>query len=150
MNKSKAYFVLIAMLLSSNGIMYQVSNSNPFQQSTPTKLLFVTAIFCHVLASKADMSLLTTIITFHVSGIIASQTLLWILLAQLLWYCIINLLLLLVAWFCFFGYIANNITQLLHSAPSHAHQMPNMEPQEAQFVAVMLPLMILLDSELNS
>nr|KYP76211.1 hypothetical protein KK1_020444 [Cajanus cajan] len=128
MNKSKAYIVLIALELASIGIKYQVSVTNPFQQSTPTKLFFVTAICCHVLASNADMSLPATLITFHVSGIVACQTLLWILLAEFRWFCVINFILLLELRFCYFNYIAN-ITQLLPGTLSNADQMPNMEGQ---------------------
>ncbi|KAL2332897.1 hypothetical protein Fmac_014110 [Flemingia macrophylla] len=116
MNKQyKAYFVLIALLLASIGIKYGVWNSNPFQQTTPTKLLFVTAMFCHVLASNADMKMPTIIITFHVSGTVACQTLLWIFLAELVWFCVINMLLLMVVWLCYFDYIAN-ITHLIHAS----------------------------------
>ncbi|RDY08654.1 hypothetical protein CR513_07092, partial [Mucuna pruriens] len=131
MNKDKVYFVLIALELTCIGIKYGVSVTNPFQQLSATILLFLTAMFSHVLAFTADMSVPTITKTFHVSGVVACETLLWILLSHFLWYSIINLLLLLLASFCFFNYILN-ITQLLCTTISKAHQMPNMESQEAQ------------------
>nr|KYP76250.1 hypothetical protein KK1_020483 [Cajanus cajan] len=133
MNRHKVYFVLMALELTCIGIKYGVSDHNPFQQISPTMLLFILALFSHVLALTADMSMPTNIITFHVSGVVGCEALLWILLAQFLWYYIINLLLLLLASFCFFNYIVH-ITHLLRRTISNDVQMSNMEPREAQVV----------------
>ncbi|RDY09239.1 hypothetical protein CR513_06421, partial [Mucuna pruriens] len=132
MNKRKVYIALITLLLASTGIKYGGSDNNPFRQSTPTMSVFLTATFCHFLASSADMNLQATIITFHVSGIVACETLLWILLAQILWYSIVNILVLVVASICFFNYIANIINQLLSHLRSNVDRwngMQNAKPQ---------------------
>lgn len=132
MNSHKAYLVLMALELTCIGIKYGVSdNTNPFQHSTPTILLFLTAMISHVLASTADMTHQTTTLTFHVSGVVGCQTLLWIIVAQVMWYYVINLLLLLVASFRFFNYV----TQLLSATPSNANDLMSnteLQSQEAQ------------------
>ncbi|RZB51005.1 hypothetical protein D0Y65_047736 [Glycine soja] len=74
--KHKAYTILMALMLTAVGIN-------------------------HVVASTAEMSLPTTIFIFHVSGIVACQTLMWVLVSEILWWYIINVLVLLVASFCF-------------------------------------------------
>nr|KYP76215.1 hypothetical protein KK1_020448 [Cajanus cajan] len=162
MNMHKAYLVLMTLELACIAIKYGgegVSHTtNPFQPSTtqsPTLLLFLTAIFSHVLASIADMTNQATIITFHVSGIIGCETLLWVLLVHFLWYSIINFLFLLLASFYFFNHVShllkcffNCITHLLKCffncithlltcffnciTPSNADLMPNMDPQPHQ------------------
>jgi len=150
MKNKKAYLVLIAFELTCIGIKYEVSKTNPFQQST--LLLLLTAVFSHVLASAADINNPITIITFHISGMLASQTLLWILIPQLLWFSLINFLLLLLVKFLFFDVLSrlflcsfncitqlflcsfNCITQLLSASPPNLVEMPNTElqPQESE------------------
>ncbi|WVY95078.1 hypothetical protein V8G54_034166 [Vigna mungo] len=73
---------------------------------------------------------------FQQSRIIACETLLWILIAQLLWYSIINFLLLLLAIFFFFHPLThliisfiNYVTHHFHATPPNALQMPNIELQ---------------------
>nr|KYP76205.1 hypothetical protein KK1_020438 [Cajanus cajan] len=146
MNMRKAYLVLMGFELTCIGIKYGCGGvshtTNPFQPSTPTPsptlLLFLTAIFSHVLASMAHITNQATIITFHVSGIIGCETLLWVLLVHLLWYSIINPLFLLLASFCFFNYATHLLVCFLNcitgAAPPNADLMPNMElqPHEAQ------------------
>ncbi|WVY95080.1 hypothetical protein V8G54_034168 [Vigna mungo] len=134
MKSKKAYLVLMALLLTCIGIKYGVSKTDPFQQST--LLLFLISMFSHVLASTTDMTEPITIVTFHVSGITACETLLWILTAQLLLYSIINFLLLLLAIFFFFHTLTqliisfiNYITHHFHSTPPNALQMPNIQLQ---------------------
>ncbi|KAL3007324.1 hypothetical protein AAZX31_08G326900 [Glycine max] len=129
MNRHEPYFVLIVLELTCIGIKYGVSNTNPFQQLSPIILLFLLAIFSHVLAFIADMSLPSTNIAFHVSGVVGCEALLWILLNEFLWYSIINLLLLLLASSFFFNYTAN-ITQMFRSTISSADQMTNMESHD--------------------
>jgi len=137
MKSNKAYLVLIALQLTCIGIKYEVSKTNPFRQST--LLLFLTAMFSHVLASVADMSKPITIITFHISGILGCQTLFWILIAQLFWFSLINFLLLLLVRFLFFDFLTqlllayfNCITQLLSGTPPNVAEMPNTEPQQQE------------------
>ncbi|ESW18669.1 hypothetical protein PHAVU_006G060000 [Phaseolus vulgaris] len=132
MNKQKAYVVLIALELSCMATKYGVSNNNPFQRLSPTILLFFLAIFSHVLAFTANLNLPSTIITFHVSGVVACEALLWNLLTHFFYcYIIINLLLSLLASFCFFNHIAN-FTQLLRAKLSNAFQRPNIESHDSQ------------------
>lgn len=123
MNSQKAYVVLIALELTCMGTKYGVSNNNlnPFQRLSPTILLFFLAMFSHVLvAFTANFNLASTIITFHVSGIVACEALLWILLTEFFYsYIIINLILSLLASFCFFNHIAK-ITRLLCAKLSNA------------------------------
>ncbi|KAL2332893.1 hypothetical protein Fmac_014106 [Flemingia macrophylla] len=139
MNSHKVYFTLMGIEFTIIGIKYGGSaTTNPFQQSTPspTVLLILTALFSHVLASAGDMLDNNTLITFHVSGIVGCETLLWIILSdQFLWYFIINLLFLLIASFCFFNY---DVTKLLpqpfnnsiaRDTPSNAHQEPTIQQQ---------------------
>lgn len=134
----KAYLVLIGLELTCIVINHGVSKTNPFQQSS--LLLFLTATFSHVLASTADMTKQITIITFHLSGITAVETLLWILVPDFMWYSIVNLLLLLLAKFIFFDHVAQLVVSffqyisrlLLHLSSSIVDWMSNSEvqPQE--------------------
>ncbi|KAH1153569.1 hypothetical protein GLYMA_18G069000v4 [Glycine max] len=134
----KAYLVLIGLELTCIVINYAVSKINPFQQLS--RLLFLTATFSHVLASTADMTKQITIITFHLSGITAVETLLWILVPDFMWYSIVNLLLLLLAKFIFFDHVAQLVVSffqyisrlLLHLSSSIVDWMSNSEvqPQE--------------------
>ncbi|QCE13893.1 hypothetical protein DEO72_LG11g891 [Vigna unguiculata] len=118
--KNKAYVILMAMVLTSIGIKYEGSNINPFQHSTPILLLFLTATCSHLLASTAQTTC-PTIFIFHVSGAVGCEVLLWILIApQFLWWYIINVLLLLLASFCF-NY---NLINQLNRATIHHH--PNL------------------------
>ncbi|KAL2956125.1 hypothetical protein AAZX31_18G068100 [Glycine max] len=66
------------------------------------------------------------IITFHMSGITGCETLLWILIHDFMCYCMVNLLLLLLAKFFFF----NHVAQLLVDFFKYISQlMPNLELQ---------------------
>lgn len=134
MNRQKAYVVLITLELTCVGTKYGVSNNNnnPFQRLSPTILVFFLAMFSHVLALTANMNFRSTIITFHVSGVVACDTLFWILRTEFFhYYVIINLLLSLLAFFYFFNHIAN-ITRFLCAKVSNAVQMPDMESHESQ------------------
>ncbi|KAK7305329.1 hypothetical protein VNO77_43234 [Canavalia gladiata] len=133
---SKAYTIIFSLELTCLGFKYQASSTNPFQQLGPTALLFVTAIMCHGVASIADTSVLPTIIIFHVSGVIACEALLWILVAEF-WRCyIINVLVLFVASICF-NY-KDTICHLICGTPPNADQTPDLEPQEAQLTELYL------------
>jgi len=135
MRSNKTYLVLITFLLTCIGIKYE---TNPFNQST--LLLLISAVFSLVLASAADMSKSITIITFHFSGILASQTLLWILIPQFLWFSLINFLFLLLLKFLLFDFLTqllvgssfNCITQLFSGTPPNVAEMPNTEPQQQE------------------
>ncbi|KAJ1401135.1 putative transmembrane protein [Sesbania bispinosa] len=95
-------------------------------------MTFELALSSHFLASEADMSVATTMIIFHVSGVVGCETLLWILIPEFLWWYMINVLLLLVASFCFFNCIGK-ISQLLHGTRLvAAGEGSNSEAQEAQ------------------
>jgi len=135
-----AYRVLITFQLTCIGIKYGVSKTNPFQDSTLS--LLVTAVFSHVIASAADMNKPNTIITFYLSGIVASETLMWILIAHLFWFCLINFLLLVLVKFLFFHYLTqlllpyfNSITHLLlrSFAPSTASLSCSLEHLQMMF-----------------
>jgi len=127
MKHGKAYTILMALLLTSIGIKYEGSNINPFQHSSPTKMIFVTAMCCHVLASTAEMSIPSTLFIFHVSGISGCEALMWILVDEfLLWY-VINVVLILEASFCFGNY--NHVIDLIRSRNGH---VPNLEAQPSQ------------------
>ncbi|KAL2332905.1 hypothetical protein Fmac_014118 [Flemingia macrophylla] len=132
-NHNKAYTILIALMLTLIGIKYEGSINNPFQRSTPSTVLFLTSMFCHVLATAStplsQLNLPIIVFTFHMSGILACQTLLWILVSELLWWYMINVLLLLVASFCF-NY--DHLTRLIRGTP----QMPNPQPQEPHMMQV--------------
>ena len=96
------YIFLITLEAASIGIKYQGLSTNPFQEPRPSMLLFLIAIFCHAISLAAKIGWPTTII-FHVSGILACETLLWILVAEFWWWCaIINVIPLLVAVLCFY------------------------------------------------
>jgi energy-coupling factor transporter transmembrane protein EcfT len=139
----KSYTILMSLELASIGIKYQGLNTNPFQQSSPTILLFLTALFCHVVSSTADSTLPITMVIFHISGVVGCETLLWILLLEFWNWYIINLFLVLVTSFCYFNCIHNITTKLFLPSPTHstaslisfdssvanAHP-PNPEPQE--------------------
>ena len=127
----KAYTILISLELASIEIKYQGSNTNPFQQPSPIFFMFLTSLFCHVVASTADFSFLTTTIIFHFSGVVACETLLWILLPHFWNWYIINLFLLVVTSFCYFNFI-HIIPKLFLPTHSTAAQPPNSEPQESQ------------------
>jgi aspartate aminotransferase len=128
----KSYTILMSLELGSIAIMYQGLNTNPFHQSSPICFLFFTALFCHAVTTMADMKLTSTMVIFHFSGVVGCETLLWILLPQLLnCYIIINLFLLLVTSFCFFNCIHNTISTKLAFRSNDALP-PSLELQEAQ------------------
>ncbi|PNX57485.1 hypothetical protein L195_g050425 [Trifolium pratense] len=127
----ESYTILMSLELASIAIMYQGPNTNnPFQQSSPTMLLFLTALFSHAVTTMADMNLPSTTIIFHFSGVVGCETLLWILLPVYWKWYIINLFLLLVTSLCFFNFIHNNITKL--ALRSDEALPPNLELQDAQ------------------
>src|ERR1044072_6526071 len=124
------YSIVMTMELGSIGIKYQGSVSNPFQHSTPTMLLFLTAALCHAVASSADMNLAATVIVLHLPGVVGCEILLCILLPEPWSWCLINALLLLLLPFCFFNCstIHNIIRQFFFSAK--AQNVPNLELQQ--------------------
>ncbi|WVZ19740.1 hypothetical protein V8G54_007062 [Vigna mungo] len=94
--KNKGYTILMALELTSIGIKYGGSDINPFQHSTPTVLLFLTAACCHILAST-DQTNWPTIFIFNVFGVVGCEALMWILIApEFFWWYIIKVPLLLV------------------------------------------------------
>ncbi|KAL2332839.1 hypothetical protein Fmac_014052 [Flemingia macrophylla] len=145
MNPRKAYIVAMTFQLNCIGIKYGIPNAtNPFQESTrsPAVLLFLVALFPHVIANMLDKNKKTTIITLHVSGLVGCEALLHIFLGSFYWYCIINLfLLLLILFLGFFDYVidlllrlfsyASRVLQSLFNctttaAPSDGFSMPDM------------------------
>lgn len=128
----KAYTLLMTLELGSIGINYQGLNTNRFQQSPQTLLLFLTSILCHVVASTADLTLPSTMIIFHFSGLFACETLLWILLPEFWNWYIINIFLLIVTTFCFFNSIHSIVKIFLptHSIAFAIAQPPNPESQQ--------------------
>lgn len=139
MDKAYIYTTVMTLELGSIGLKYQGSHTNPFQQSTQTMLMFLTAMFCHAVASMADLSSQTTMIIFHLSGVVGCETLLWILLTEFWWWYVINLFLLLVTSFCF-SISANCMDSIssglgrfrgTHGTNPDAARSPNAELQEA-------------------
>ncbi|QCD78070.1 hypothetical protein DEO72_LG1g1699 [Vigna unguiculata] len=123
-----AYRVLITFQLTCIGIKYGVSKTNPFQDSTLS--LLVTAVFSHVIASAADMNKPNTIITFYLSGIVASETLITcqILVLSLPHSAPPSLLQLHHSPAPSLLRSFNCITQLLPGTPPNDVHMPNTEP----------------------
>ncbi|WVY94343.1 hypothetical protein V8G54_033431 [Vigna mungo] len=129
-----AYLGLITFLLSCIGIKYGISKTNPFHDSTLS--LLVTAVFSHLIASAADMDNPNTILTFYFSGTVACEILLWTLIAQFSWFCLVNFLVLLILKFLFSHFLIqlllpyfNCITHLLAGTPPNGSEMSNTEPQ---------------------
>ncbi|KAK7380435.1 hypothetical protein VNO78_32945 [Psophocarpus tetragonolobus] len=133
--KLKAYTILMGLMLTSIGIKYEGSNNNPFKHPTPSTLLFLTAASSHILSSTAHMNLPTTLFIFHLSGLLACQALLWILVPHLLWCYIINLFLLMVASFCF-----HNLTAIIDfirdTLDHHASNYEECQPQPRFCIAL--------------
>ncbi|QCD78051.1 hypothetical protein DEO72_LG1g1680 [Vigna unguiculata] len=134
-NIKAAMGALMTFLLSCIGIKYGASKTNPFQDSILS--ILVTAVFSHAIASAADMDQPNTIIIFYLSGIVACETLLWILIAHLYWFCLINFLLLLILQFLFFHLLKH---LLLRSFNSITHWFTGTPPNtELQGVASQIP-----------
>lgn len=132
----KSYTILMSLELGLIEIKYQGLGShttkNPFQQSSPlSMLIFLTAIFCHALASLApDSSSPTTLIIFHLSGVVGCEVLLWVLLTEFWWWYLINLFLLLVTSLCFSNCV-ESISRLFRGAQTNAAtHPPNSELQD--------------------
>ncbi|XP_022642950.1 uncharacterized protein LOC106775561 [Vigna radiata var. radiata] len=88
-------------------------------------------------AYLADIGNPNTVIIFYLSGIVACETLLWILIAQLFWFFLVNFLVLLILKFLFSHFLIqlllpyfNRITQLLPGTPPNSSDMPNTEQQQ--------------------
>ncbi|MCH92772.1 putative transmembrane protein [Trifolium medium] len=118
MTAQTAYTILMRLQLASIAIMYQGSNTNPFQQSSLTTWLFHTALFIHVVVTMANMNLPTTMVIFHFFGLVGCEILLWILIPESWIWSITNLFILLVTSFCFFNFI-DYITKLILPAQSN-------------------------------
>jgi len=127
MKHNKAYTILMALLLNSIGIKYEGSNNNPFNYSSPSKMIFVTAMCCHVLASAAEMSMPTTIFIFHMSGISGCEALMWILVDEFRWCYVTNVLLLLAASCCFINY--KHVIDFIGGRNCHVQNLEAQEPQ---------------------
>ncbi|KAH1153555.1 hypothetical protein GYH30_049262 [Glycine max] len=104
-NGKGLYVILFTLLLGSVQIKYTEAVTNPFL-STPT---------IHELARS--------VIIFHRSGIVGCEVLMWVLLADILWYCMVNMLASLVAFLCFFNHIPNIFAD---------HEMPIIEMQQQE------------------
>jgi len=131
MSMHKAYFILMSLELASIGIKYQDSNTNNlFQQSSPTFFMFLTALFCHAVATMADMSFLTTMFIFHFSGVVGCEALLWILLPEFWKWYFFNMFLLVVTSLCFLNFMIamDNITGLFRGTLRN----PDLGPREVQ------------------
>jgi len=131
MSMHKAYFILMSLELASIGIKYQDSNTNNlYQQSSPTFFMFLTALFCHTVATMADLSFLTTMLIFHFSGVVGCEALLWILLPEFLKWYFFNMFLLVVISLCFLNFTMamDNITRLFRGTLRN----PDLEPREVQ------------------
>ena len=66
------------------------------------------------------------VIIFHLPGIVGCEVLIWVLLTDIFWYCMVNMPASLVAFLCFFNHIPNIFADL---------EMPiniEMQPQEEE------------------
>ncbi|KAL2332909.1 hypothetical protein Fmac_014122 [Flemingia macrophylla] len=132
----KGYIVAMTFEVTFIGFKNGASNIiHPFEQPTPSPavLLFLVALFPHVIATMLDMGRRATIVTFHVSGVVGCEALLHICLDNSFWYCIINLVfLLLIVSFYLFHYAKHVLLRLFDrittAVPSDALPMLNMEP----------------------
>ncbi|XLS77186.1 hypothetical protein HN51_061411 [Arachis hypogaea] len=105
----RVYICVVTLELASIAIKYQGINTNPFQEIHATMLLFLLATPCHAIALAITNhnivimpNSITIIVLFHVSGTISCESLLWILVAQLWWFIILNVLMILVVGVCFY------------------------------------------------
>ncbi|KAG4377250.1 hypothetical protein GLYMA_18G069400v4 [Glycine max] len=119
MNRKGLYAFVFTLLLGSVQIKYKEPETNPFL-STPAMPLFVASITCHVLASMAGTNLQAPLIIFHLSGIVGCEVLIWVLLADIFWYSMVNMFASIVAFICFFNHILNIFAD---------HEMPVIEMQ---------------------
>ncbi|RZB51021.1 hypothetical protein D0Y65_047747 [Glycine soja] len=125
MEKGKGlYLILITLLLGSVQIKYTEAETN-YLLSTPVMPLLVASITCHVLASQADTNLQAPFIIFHVSGIVGCEVLIWVILTDILWYCMVNMLASIVAFICFFNHIPNIFAH--HEMPINKEMQPSEE-----------------------
>ncbi|KAH1197101.1 hypothetical protein GmHk_18G050973 [Glycine max] len=114
------YVIPFTLLLASVQIKYTEAVTNPFL-STPAMPLLIASITCHGLASMADTNLRAPFIIFHLSGIVGCEVLIWVILTDIFWYCMVNMLASLVAFLCFFN---NHIPNIFAD-----HEMPIIEMQ---------------------
>ena len=140
----KSYFILMCLLVTLAASKYEALNTNPFQPPKPTMLLFLTSLFCHAVASTADISFPTTKYIFHISGVVGCETLLLIIVSQISNWCIINSSVLVVTLVCHTDCIelvyqlSSDILDLFRPKHSnvppnseHSNVPPNSEPREA-------------------
>ena len=109
-------------MLGSIQIKYTEAETNPFL-STLAMPLFVASITCHGLACVTDINLQGSLIIFHLSGIVGCEVLMWVILIDILWYSMVNMLASLVAFICFFNDIPNIFVD---------HEMPIIEMQPSE------------------
>jgi len=131
----------MGLLVPLATMKYQGLSTNQFQPPPPTMLLFLIALFCHAIASTADMSFPTTIYIFHFSGVVGVDTLLWIILSHFSNWCIINSFVLVITLVCHTNCIelayqlSCRTLDLFRPKYSNAATIaplpPNSEPREA-------------------
>ena len=138
------YFTLMGLLVALVAMKYQALDINPFQPLCPTMLLFLISLCNHAVAFTTDMSFPTTIYIFHISGVVGCETLLWMIVSQISYWCIINSSVLVFTLACH-----ANCIELAHQLPrptldlfrfTHSNAAaiaplpPNSEPREAAHV----------------
>ena len=132
----------MGLLVTLAGTRYEALNINPFQPPSPTMLMFLISLFCHSVASTADMSFPTTIYIFHISGVVGCETLLLIIVSQISYWCIINSFVLVVTLVCHTNCDVKLVYQLsrrtldLFHPTKHSNVPPNSEPREAAQVYI--------------
>ena len=140
------YVVLITLELTLTAIKSQGLSPNPFQERSPSTLVFLIALGFHFIALKARDSS-QAVFFLHASGVIACETLLWIIVDELLRYVIINFVFLLLAVFLHY----NDISELLSTwfqwivelvapqDPVHDHQIPDSGVQAGIDMEAQMP-----------
>ena len=124
-------------LVALVAMKYQALDINPFQPLCPTMLLFLISLCNHAVAFTADMSFPTTKYIFHISGVVGCETLLWIIVSQTSYWCIINSSVLVFTLACHTNCIevAHKLLDLFRFTHSNAAAIaplpPTSEPREA-------------------
>ena len=90
--------------------IYQGIATNPFQEYRAAMLIYVVAKICNEISKAAPRPSWLIAILFQGSGIIAFETLLWVMVGQLLGFIIIiNVPILLIALFCYYKDICQHL-----------------------------------------
>ncbi|KAK7333281.1 hypothetical protein VNO80_30046 [Phaseolus coccineus] len=98
-------------------------------------VFFLTSMFFHALALSVPQPSITAIVTLHASGILASETLICVMLPPHSWlssYYIINAFFFLFACFFFKDYIIHFLRQYQQDTTSQPHHTTDLEAQHQE------------------